>query len=131
MAQSEDKKKFIKLRNAKIIVAWARHGKSVNFLAEKYNVTERRIQQIVYDHHDFVKINKEREKAKRINIINRLIETKKESTNKDIIDLLEYQRKEIDGDDKQSSAGETKIIIIRSSEQPVQAPGVIERTLNI
>ncbi len=131
---SEEKKRYISLRNKKIIVGWARHGISISELAGKYNLTVRRINQIVNDGHSFIKVHKEREKAKRINIVNRLIEHKQEFTNKDIIDLLEYQRKEIDGDDKQHSAGETKIIIIRSSEQPKDTQentSVIERTLNI
>jgi hypothetical protein len=117
------KKRYIKLRNAKIVVSWARRGASYEDLAKKYNLTERRIQQIVYDNADFVKINKEKERCRRANILNRLIQKKQETTNRDIVDLLDAQRKEIEGDAGGGSSKETKIIIIRSGGDVPAAQG--------
>jgi hypothetical protein len=114
MATPESTLKKIRLRNAKIIVAWARRGFTTKELAEKYKLTERRVQQIIYDNHDFVKVNREKERCKRINILNRLIEQKKEFTSEDITDLLEAQRKEIEGE-AMGTTKETKVIIIRET----------------
>lgn len=119
---TELKKRFIRLRNAKIVVAWARRGMSSAQIGEKYHLTERRVNQILYDNHDFLKLNQTKEKQRRINILNRLIESKKENSNRDILELLEAQRKEVEGDGSVSSH-ETKIIIVRASEPSVHLNG--------
>lgn len=127
---SDEKKRVLSLRNKRIIVGWARHGMSVEFLAGKHNISTRRVNQIINGSHSFIKAHKENEKAKRINIIGRLIDSKRDTSHKDIVDLLEYQRKEIEGDERQA-AGETKIIIIRSDSVAKPESNVIERTISL
>lgn len=104
-----------RIRDAAIVVAWSREDLSTNTIAEKFKLTQRRIEQILRANHAFVTIDKEWEKKKRLKIINRLIDKKKDESFKDVSDLLEQQRKEIEGDEPSSRTQETKVIIIRES----------------
>ena len=98
----EDKIKGInRLRDGKICVLWVKYNKSAKELSEIYKLTERRIQQILRKNHAFVPIDKEWEKKKRIKWIENQInkrEDKGELSRKDLADLYEQHRKEIEGD---------------------------------
>lgn len=120
-----------RVRDGAIVVCFKRKNMDFPEIAEKFGLTERRIQQILSTNHAFVKRDKEWEREKRINILNRLIEKKKESTTKDIAELLEFQRKEIDGDEEnRKSSNETKVIIIRDTIQK-EANGNTDRERQI
>lgn len=67
-------------------------------LAERFKLTQRRIDQILITNHFYIPIDKEREKWKRINWLRRSIAKKGDRTQKDAADLIEMLRKEIDGD---------------------------------
>lgn len=123
-------KRKIKLRNAKIVVSWSRGRATIKELSEKYKLTERRIEQIVYTNHDFVKFNTDWEKKKRLNILNRLIEGKKEYSNKDVVELLEAQRKELEGDGSMGKP-DTKVIIIRESNGNKDQRGAVSGSVSI
>ena len=66
-------------------------------VAEKFKLCERRILQIVRDNHAYIPIDRAWEKKKRINRL-RVEIKQKEKSNKDVADLLEQLRVEIEGD---------------------------------
>jgi len=76
---------------------WDRENLSPKQIAERFNLTERRIQQILRTNHAFVPIDREWEKRKRIHILKTEI-AKKERSNKDKADLLNQLRTEIEGE---------------------------------
>jgi hypothetical protein len=63
-------------------------------LSESIELTQRYIYQIVIEHY---KINKEREKLRRFWKL-RKIEKEKKTSHKDILDIIEQERKELEGD---------------------------------
>jgi len=65
-------------------------------LSKKFELTEARIYQIVRENHAYIPHNKEWEKKKRINRLKLEIK-KKEASNKDVVDLMEQLRIEIEG----------------------------------
>ncbi len=101
-----------KVRDFAIVKCFKIDSMDYKAIAEKFNLTERRILQILVNNHAVLKRDKKWEKEKRINVINRLIKSKKEITNKDIIDLLAELRKEIEGEEGGPKGGDSKIIII-------------------
>lgn len=87
-----------RIRDGAIVLYFKRENLDFPDLAEMFNLTERRILQILTTNHAYIKRDKEWEKQRRINIINRLVAKNKDKTNKDIIDLLAELRKELEGD---------------------------------
>lgn len=100
-----------RIRDAAVVVLYKRAGLQVPELAEKFNLTQRRIHQILAKNHAFIKRDKAWEKEKRIN---RLIKRLNESapTKKDELEIMAELRKEIEGEDAKKDAGESKIIVI-------------------
>jgi len=110
--------KLKRIRDGKIVLLWARHGWSTEKIAEKYKLSQRRIEQILYANHAFVEFNKDWEKKKRIARLQQWIkEAPKPESN--ALTLQQELRTELEGDEKSSGGGETKIIIIRPSDSPV------------
>jgi hypothetical protein len=90
-----------KIRDASICTDWSIDSLSVSELSEKYHLTERRIYQILTAHHAFIHIDKEWEKKKRIHLRNCWIKDRLKSgekSKKDLADLLDANRMDIDGD---------------------------------
>jgi hypothetical protein len=89
-----------RIRDGAIVLLFKRDDIDFPSLAEKFNLTERRIMQILATNHAFVKRDKEWEKEKRINVLKRLLEKHPSLiAKKSTIDILEQIRKEIDGDE--------------------------------
>src|SRR4030042_233225 len=90
-----------KIRDAGICNEWMSKSLNSEELAEKLNLTERRILQILRTNHAFIIIDKEWEKKKRIHRRNRWIKDREkngEASKKDLDDLLEANRREIEGE---------------------------------
>lgn len=87
-----------KIRDAAIVNDWWENDCSYEELTEKFNLTERRLQQILRENHAYVVIDKEYEKKKRIRRLNKEIKGKPYSR-KDVADLLEQHRKELEGNE--------------------------------
>jgi len=85
-----------RIRDGAIVLFFKRDALDFIELAEKFHLTERRIRQILAVNHAFVKRDKEWEKEKRINQINRWIKDNP-TTKKDSADLLDQLRIEIEG----------------------------------
>ena len=85
-----------KLRDTKICMLWARELVSSEEISEKFKLSIRRIQQIVYANRDFLKLENEWEKAKRVRWYKQQIK-KRGDSKKDSADLQEQLRKEIEG----------------------------------
>ena len=106
-----------KIRDAAIVLEFKRSRKTFEELSKMFKLTEMRISQILRTNHAFIKNDKEWEKEKRIARLERwLNDQKNKDTRKDPIEIQEALRKEFEGDDRSSTVGETKIIIIRASE---------------
>jgi hypothetical protein len=76
---------------------WSEHNMLPSEIAEKKNLTERRIQQILRTNHAFVPRDKEWEKSQRIWRLKREISQTGKSK-KDVVDLLAQLRLEIEGE---------------------------------
>ena len=87
-----------KIRDTRICRLWAEECKSVEDISEMFNITVRRVHQIIYTNREFLKLDVQHEKNKRIHTLNKLAKKKGETTRKDITDILEQLRKEIEGD---------------------------------
>jgi hypothetical protein len=86
-----------KIRDAKICLLWDRDSLSPEEIGIKFGLTKLRILQILRTNHLALPIDKEWEKRKRIALLRRHI-AKKPSSSKDVADLLEQLRREIEGD---------------------------------
>ena len=86
-----------KIRDSKIISLWVTTSMTSQEIADKFELSAKRIEQIIYINADLVKINKDQEKNMRILRLKKEIAQKKESK-KDVADLMEQLRKEIEGD---------------------------------
>jgi hypothetical protein len=86
-----------KCRDAAIVLLSERDLWATDRIAERYHITQRRVEQIVRLNYSFVGIDEEYEKRKRIKRLKVEISNKTRS-NKDVADLLEQLRKEIEGD---------------------------------
>lgn len=86
-----------KIRDARICRLWARDLMATDKIAEMFNLSQRRIEQIVYANRDFVTLDKEFERSKRARWLKQQIKLRGDSK-KDSADLLEQLRKETDGD---------------------------------
>jgi hypothetical protein len=86
-----------KIRDAQICLLWDREGLSPEEIGEKFHLTFRRILQILRANHLAMPIDKEWEKRKRIALLRRNI-SRKPASQKDVADLIEQLRKEIEGD---------------------------------
>lgn len=91
-----------KLRDAKIIRHYATDSKTMDEIGEIVNLTPRRVGQILYANKDFLKADREFEKIKRLQKLERVLKNTPEylGKNRDVIDILEAQRKELEGDGK-------------------------------
>ena len=76
---------------------WVTTSMTSQEIADKFELSAKRIEQIIYTNADLVKINKDQEKNMRILRLKKEIAQKKESK-KDVADLMEQLRKEIEGD---------------------------------
>lgn len=104
-----------RIRDGAIVLYFKKYKLDYPALAVKFNLSQRRILQILSVNHAFIKRDKEWEREKRINILERLIDKNKDSTSRDIVDLLEAQKKEIDGNENSGSSNSTRVIIIKES----------------
>jgi hypothetical protein len=118
-----------RIRDAAIVVEWKQNHTPTETIAEKFKLTQRRIEQILRTNHAFVKIDKEWEKSKRIHRLSRRLE-ESEPTKKDELEIMSELRREIEGDGEQVR-NETKVIIIRESNADKNQSGEISRSLSV
>ena len=100
-----------KIRDGAIVLYFKREGSDFLELTEMFKLTERRIRQILAKNNAFIKRDKEWEKEKRINLLNRRLKTAN-PTSKDELEILSELRKEIEGDESGQKSRDSKIIII-------------------
>ncbi len=86
-----------KIRDAGICKSYVADNMTIASIAESFNLTISRIRQILYKNREFLKIDRNWEKIKRIHWYRKQIEKCKDSK-KDVADLQEQLRKEIEGD---------------------------------
>ena len=89
-----------KIRDALICRLWAIQNLTMDEIGQKLGLTKSRIQQIIYENREQVKLDKDYEKSKRIAHLKRLLDTYPEEIGKkSTIDILEQLRKELEGDE--------------------------------
>jgi len=95
----------------------------------KLDISVRRIEQIVYENKDFVKTNKEWHKTKRVQKLERqlrLKEKNKEESRKDVTDILDQLRREIEGDkpiiDQSQHTHYTKVEVVIDDKSDISSP---------
>jgi len=104
-----------KIRDSKIISLWVTTSMTSQEIADKFELSAKRIEQIIYTNADLVKINKDQEKNMRILRLKKEIAQKKESK-KDVADLMEQLRKEIEGEkDSNIHVGVTVMPLVKIS----------------
>lgn len=86
-----------KIRDAHICILWDRDNLNFQEIAEKKNLSERRIRQILMTNHAIIAIDKEWEKKKQIHRANRHIKYSLPSV-KDPLEWEEFLHKLIQGD---------------------------------
>jgi len=86
-----------KLRDAKICALWADDLKTTEEIGEMFGVTNRRVNQILFANPDFLKVQVEWEKSKRVHWIKRAIKVADQSR-KDPADLQLQLKHEIEGE---------------------------------
>lgn len=85
-----------KIRDAKICSLYADGNKTIEEVAEQFKLTSRRINAILYKNRQFLKIDRDWEKTKRVHLINKLIKNAA-PCKKDVADLLDQLRIEVEG----------------------------------
>ena len=85
------------IRDYKICSCWCDDHLSFKEIGEKFNLTERRVRQILMLNHAFKPLDKEWEKKKRIQKLQRAIKDAPDSK-KDVADLIDQLRRELEGD---------------------------------
>jgi predicted DNA-binding protein YlxM (UPF0122 family) len=104
-----------KIRDSKICSLYATDSWTLREIGERFNISETRVNQIIYKNRHLLKIDKEYEKIKRVHVLKRLLKKHPENLgNKSTIDIVEKLRAEDEGDSS-SSRSETKVIIIRET----------------
>ena len=86
-----------KHRDLKILLDWAEGLMTFDGLAVKYELTQRRITQILMANHAYVKIDKDWEKKQRIHYIKSQMKTAKD-TEANRLSLQQELRTELEGD---------------------------------
>ena len=122
-----------KIRDTKICRLWSQDLVDIQDLAVKFNLSVSRIYRLLYDNREFLRLDNNWEKEKRIVWLKKQIKTKK-VTKKDPADLLEQLRKEIEGDKPlvDNSTHITKVTYEwydpnKESEDPIRASRLPER----
>ena len=98
-----------KIRDFSICRDYLIRNRTISTLAQEHNLSETRLYRILYNNREYIKLDKTWEKTKRIQQLKRLAKDKTESK-KDITDILEQLRKEIEGDKPLISVENTKNI---------------------
>jgi len=92
-----------KIRDAKICRMYATDGMTMEQISKYFGVSPMRISAILKRNSHLLKWDQNLEKAKRLNRLERELRLRPEgqlSRRKDVLDILEAQRKEIDGETK-------------------------------
>ena len=91
-----------KIRDAKMIRMWISGEHTQTEIAKQFCITQARLGAILYKNADIIHFDAKHLKNNRLHIIERQIAKKKDApSRKDIIDILDYQRKEVEGDKPQ------------------------------
>lgn len=130
MKLPEKIKGYHKIRDAKILMMWGVDHEDTATIAAKFGLKERRILQILRANHKALPVDKEWEKKKRIERLQRWIK-KKPETFKDAMDVQEELRKEIEGTGEAGTSRETKVVIIRESNANQDQSGQLPRQISV
>lgn len=118
-----------RIRDGAIVLYFKRDNLDYPQLAEKFKLSERHIVRILAKNHAFVRVDKEWEKAKRLNRLHRWL--KKDGvlrdSSKDPVDIQEQIRKEIEGDGANTSNQPIIQIINYARENNSSSPEVSRR----
>lgn len=130
-----------KIRDKKICMMWAQELKTAEEIAEQFGISARRVYKILYTNREFLQVEKDWERTKRIRWLRKQI-MKKGGSKKDPADLLEQLRKEIEGDESQrvvidqsqhtyfTKIGDDEKLIEEARKRGIALPPEIERRLN-
>ena len=100
-----------RIRDGAIVLYFKRDTMDYYELSEKFKLGERRILQILSKNHAFIKVDKDWEKEKRINRLQRWIKyAPKPEAN--ALTLQQELRREIEGEEGGQKSGDSKIVII-------------------
>lgn len=86
-----------KIRDTKICRDYVVENESVSTLAERFKISGSRVYRILYNNREFLKLDKEWEKTKRIHWLQKQLKTKT-SSKKDGADIIDQLRREVEGD---------------------------------
>lgn len=114
-----------KIRDAQILTLYV-DGVSQHQIGSRLGLSQRRVGQIIWRNIDLLESNKKYEKAKRLNILQRLLNKHPELIGtKSTLDILSQMKDEIEGKDAPEPARVTdRVIIIR--ELPAQTTNRME-----
>ena len=121
-----------RIRDGAIVLHFKRDSVDIPELSARFELSERRIWEILAKNHAFIKRDKEWEKEKRINRLARRLKTVKPSE-KDELDILAELRKELEGDKSVTTTtvnvSQNKVIVFRDlePEEIDRANGIYEQ----
>ena len=112
-------------RNKEICRLYAVENMTSEEIGQAVNLTKQRICQILKENSGLLKRDIDWEKAKRVNKLSRWIDNET-TTRKDVVDLMEQQRKELEGDkpeiDQSKHLHQTYVWINQSPTDSISAP---------
>ena len=88
-----------KIRNCKIVKLYS-EGRTGLEIAQRFHITEQAINKVIHNNIHLLEIDKKFEKQKRLNKLQRVLENAgiQLSPKKDVLNVLEQMRREIEGD---------------------------------
>ncbi len=86
-----------KIRDTKICRDYVVKLKDVSTIAEDFGMSGSRVYRILYNNREYLKLDKDFEKTKRVQTLKKLTKGKTTSR-KDVVDILDQVRREIEGD---------------------------------
>lgn len=125
---------YHKIRDSKICSLYATDAWTMEDIAQKFGLTQQRVNQIVYKNRHLLSIDKNYERIKQFHRVKQRIKTLKEKpTTKDILDWEDKLTDCIQDDKLQTTTAETKVIIIKDSPKDANndSEGQVSRPVSI
>lgn len=123
-----------KVRDAKIILLYASGQQSMSQIANRYGITQQRVQAIIYRNRALLVYDQAFEKTKRVAHLNRLLKKHDNRMGKKTtLDIIDQLRSEVEGSGNGSQSvgrGDTRVIIIRETTAALPQPPQERSELN-
>ncbi len=112
MAYTVEQQRLRSIRDGKIVVLWSRHNFTKEEISERFKISIRRVEQILFKNQHFVEYNKDWEKKKRIQRLQGWLKNSK-APEANALTLQQEIRAELEGNAPGSGGKELQIIIVR------------------